>query len=200
MRQGRARLAPAGMAAAALVLLGACDSSGVQRSFDRGELVAAIDAGAIRPPADLTGLTGTASYDGAAFASFDLQGGFTASADMSLTADFSNSTLNGQMTGWTSEFPEDWSMRGTVLVSDGNIAPNGLFEAKLSGNVQREPTARNLTRDREDGETAPTGIGLTFIGGEAAGSFHDSARGRATHVIGGFVAEGVDGFFAVERR
>lgn len=204
MRDTRPRLALMACCAGAVALLAGCvDNKDWERLNDRGDLIAAIDAGAQRPQADLTGLSGTASYAGAAAASFPGAGEdevYNARADLAMTVDFSAETLSGTMSRWASSNPEDWAMDGTVFIADGQIDRDGSFDAKLSGNVRREPTAQHIVRAQEDDDVPmPQGIIYTFIRGTAEGTFHDSAQGRGTHIIGTLQAEGVSGFFAAER-
>jgi len=225
MRQGMARCVAAGVAAMSVAALAGCESAGVQRNFDRGSLQTDIRSEAnLFETAVVSDLSGTASYAGVAAAEFSTQqGSFAATADMRMTADFSNSTLNGVMTGWTHEDPLNYDMRGRVRISNGVINPQrlaalpefaeyagfpeGSFVAQTAGNVEAVPTARNLTANRaEDAE--PVRQEWAWFGGTATGSFHDTAGTgqRATHVVGEFATGGDEaspvragGFFALRR-
>lgn len=213
MQQLKARLGHAGLGLACLGVI-ACDNSGQERNFDRAEQYSQILSTAqTREVADLTGLTGTATYRGVGFGEFPTEstapgGGsgpsYTATSDARLTADFSGGTLSGAMTGWIHEDPVNYTMRGEILISDGQINPDGTFDAIVTGAVERRPTARNLLprRDAGSGEDrlpVPETYGVA-AGATATGTFHDSQSGdRASHIVGEIGDGNMTGGFVARR-
>lgn len=210
MQQLKPRLAHLGMAAGCLALM-ACENSGQERNFERLEEYAGILATArTAEPADLTGVTGTATYRGVGFGEFpaadavaDGDGGggarYSATSDVTLTADFTGGTLSGEMTDWTPEDPLNYTMRGKVLISEGDIAPDGTFTAKVSGAVEREATARLIDSRGGPDPSIPDYYQYGF-NTDAEGTFHDGLDGaRASHVIGSFDGAGVSGGFVAKQ-
>lgn len=199
MQKIHGRWAAAGIGMVALVALAGCESAGQERIFDRGQELAQIFAEPFREPTEaIPVLSGTASYTGVASGSFDgIDSPFTALADLDLTADFTDRTLRGSMSNWVSDDPEDYRMRGDVLIGDGRIYADGTFDGLLSGNVSREPTARKQVQLREAGEDPVRYVQQFFGFGDVAGSFHDSTLTgeRAAVVVGEFEGGGVTGFF-----
>lgn len=208
MQQLTARLGHVGLGLACLGLI-ACDNAGQERNFDRLEEYSRILSTAeTREVADLTGLTGTASYRGVGFGEFPAQdipgdGGpaatYTATSDVRLTADFTGGTLSGEMTGWTPENPTNYTMRGTVRISEGQINPDGTFDALVTGAVERTATARLIQSRGEEDLGIPDSY-QALVGGVATGTFHDSQSGaRASHIVGDIGGGNMTGGFVARR-
>ena len=207
MRQETARLGLACAGGIALIALTACGSSGddlnKQRGLQFAKLVAESDGS---DSSDLSGVLGvggaapggvpaTASYAGVALATFTGSEEFTASSRFEMDVDFNEGSLSGKMTDWTPENSRFFTMGGQVLISKGQIMPDGTFDAQMSGSVHRDMTAQRRLQLADQGVEPPEDIQLTFTGA-AEGSFRDSVAGElATHVQGSFstpgMAEGV---------
>lgn len=147
-----------------------------QKNYDRSnlytELAAQIDNNA---PTDVSGLQGQATYNGAAMADF---GGFSGTADARLTADFSEKTINGSLTSWKDLDPENYRLRGQILLSNGAISNDGSFTAEMAGNIERD------TLGPQDFTNPPI---LKVFEGAAAGQIYDSVGGAtASHLKGLF--------------
>lgn len=213
MRQETARLGLACAGGIALIALTACGSSGDDLNFQRGQVLMDVLADAnLREASDLSGVLGaggpapggvpaTASYTGAAAASFTASENFTATARLDMDVDFNDGSLSGRMSNWNPENANFYTMDGQVLISNGVILPDGSFDAQMAGNVQRQMTAQRRLQLQEDGIEPPEDIQLIFSG-VAEGNFHDNWRTgeRATHVDGAFSAPGfVEGGFAGRR-
>lgn len=214
-RRAAVRLALPGMVLAALSLAG-CDNAGQDRNFERFDRNSRLLAEArLTQPADLTGLQGTARYHGTGFGVFpaetlgpdadddDQPRSYTASADVSLTADFTQRTLSGNMTGWTPEDPGNFSMRGEVRISEGQMTRDGQFTAIVTGSVERRMTAIKRRQIEEEGEEfdLPEDF-LVGIGGQVTGSVHDALSGERAAVIRGEIdaANMTGGFVAGRSR
>lgn len=202
MRQHTAKVWLAGAGAVALTALAGCDSGGNQQNFDRGQVFAGVLAGAdLRAPAPMAGLVGSADYTGSGFAQFQGSENFTATADLAMTVDFDSSTLSGSLTGWTAENANNYTMDGTVLISNGVILPDGTYDAYVSGNVNREMTALRRQELIDAGQPIPEDIQLIFASTDVpntVGRLHDNWQTgeRATHVVGEFVTPNASGAFA----
>lgn len=170
-----------GMGVAAIGLSG-CEHAGVQDNFDRSEdftaMTSSIDWSA---PSDLTGIGGTATYNGAALATFrdvsDLieHPKFTGTADVAMAVDFDNQTIAGTMSDWIDGDPRNYNLRGEVVLFDGTVDPNGTFSTLMSGNLERTAVGADSTE-------TPL---LVVIGGGTAGALYDSLDGdRASHLAG----------------
>jgi hypothetical protein len=200
-----------GHVGAALACLGlaACDNSSEERTVDRFQQYAEILAGArLAEPADLTGVTGTATFTGMGFGQFPAQAPsspdaelYNATSDVTLTADFTGGTLSGDMTNWIPENSRLYTMdgRSRLVISEGAIAPDGTFTARVSGNVTRTPTALLIESRGGTAEDAPGGFNFGFVA-PVEGTFHDGLDGRsASHVVGTFDGEGATGGFVARR-
>lgn len=207
MRQHGSRLMRAGLGAAGLLTLVACTSSGLDRNFDRSDRYTEVLAGTdLTAPSNLAGLAGTATYTGVGFAEFSAEltpepgadpadppptVAFRGTSDVRLTADFTDGTLSGSMTGWTEESPLEYALDGRVEISNGTIAPDGTFAAQVAGNVERRK------KFAEDEELASL---IVLIAGDATGAFHDSTEGaRASRIVGNVTAPGMTGGFVAGR-
>lgn len=207
------RRAVAGIGVVALVALAGCENAGQQRNFDRFDQYSEILAsGRLSSVANLDGVVGTAEYVGTGFGEFpaadeppdedDERLTYTATADVQLSADFTEGTLGGTMTGWTTEDPGNFEMKGIVRISDGRIEQDGTFTSLVSGSVERRDTARRTIERRESpGEDDLPEAYLVGIVGSATGTFHDSLDGaRATHIIGNIEAGNMTGGFAAQSQ
>lgn len=218
MQQLTPRLGWAGLGLACLALT-ACENAASERSFERFDSYSEIlSTAATRDLADLSDLTGTATYTGVASAVFPAEVDpppedpndpdsapdartYSADADVELVADFTGGTLSGEMTGWTPEDPGNFSMRGLVRISDGQIQPDGTFDALVTGSVERRMTARRIQElaDSDEEFDLPQDF-LVGIVGEVTGTFHDSVTGQsASHIIGTVDAGNMSGSFVANR-
>lgn len=218
MQQLTPRLGWAGLGLACLALT-ACENAASERSFDRFDTYSEVlSTAATRDVADLSGLSGTATYEGIAVARFPAEVDppptdpsdpdsapdartFIADADVALVADFTGGTLSGEMTGWTPEDAGNFSMRGLVRVSDGRILPDGTFDALVTGSVERRMTARRIQElaDSDEEFDLPQNF-LIGIVAEATGIFHDSVDGQsASHIVGSVEGSNMSGSFVARR-
>lgn len=218
MQQLTPRLGWAGLGLACLALT-ACENAASERSFERFDTFSEIlSTAATRDVADLSGLSGTATYRGVASATFPAEVDpppedptdpdsapdarrYSADADVQLVADFTGGTLSGEMTGWTPEDANNFSMRGLVRISDGRIAPDGTFDALITGSVERRMTARRIQELANSDEEfdLPQNF-LVGIVANATGTIHDSVTGqRASHIIGSVEGSSMSGSFVARR-
>ena len=152
-------------------------ADGRDTNLARGGLLADITSDLdISAPSRMTGLQqGTATYVGVAEANF---GDFEATADATLTADFSSQTIGGSLTAWEDTDPLNYSLVGEVTLSPGPIAPDGRFATAVAGFIERNPMGA---------EDPLNPLEFRSLVGVASGQFYDSVDGaEASHVIGQF--------------
>ena len=183
--------------AAMVVLCIATGTSGCgtarDENFDRSalftQLAGDIDATA---PSDVSGIQGEATYSGAALANF---GGFSGTADATLTANFEDRTISGSMTSWEDLDPLNYVLRGGIELTNGSIADDGSFTSQMAGNIERDRRGSQLGGSisvREDPLAVPPVLPVVspvvkVFAGVAEGQFFDSVGGDvASRVVGRF--------------
>lgn len=165
----------------AVILVSGCETA-QEANFERSnrftELSSQIDTNAA---SDTSDLQGQATYNGVAAADF---GEFSGTSDANLKADFNTKTISGSMTSWKDLDPENYELRGQVLLSNGVISDDGSFSSQMAGNIERDSTA-----------AFKQGISpvLKVFNGDATGQIYNSVDGAvASHVNGSFEASSGD--------
>lgn len=162
-------------------------------------MVAEVPLAAV--PDDVSGLTGTATYNGYGGANFNTGNpdlaDFTGAADVTIVADFDNDSLSGEMTNWVSSNPNSEYIDGSVLLTNGVIS-GGTFAGDVNGAISRRD--RTYPGARTAVEVDSYNLIGTFVGG-----FYDTSEGAASHLRGtldaGFngTAGTIDGSFVAKQ-
>lgn len=161
-----------------IVATSGCSTASENRedNFERSELFTDIssqtDFGA---PSDVSGLAGSVTYTGVAFADF---GGFSGTADATVTADFDTNDINGSMTSWRDNDSDNFELRGQVLLSSGIISDDGSFTSAMAGNIERSKLGSAEVDD------------LIVFDGIAQGQIYDSVDGVAASSLSGTFSDG----------
>lgn len=177
-------------AVALCVAAAGCTSAGVESNFNRvSERTALLSTADLRQASDLSGVTGTATYDGIAAVNLPAPSApiiYPATADVRLVADFDNASISGNLTNWTDMMPLSYELRGSAAIFGGVIDPDaGEFTASITGNVERRPI----------GAYNPLDPPVNYVfDGFADGAFHDSVDGDPhSHVVGRIIAPLLNG-------
>jgi hypothetical protein len=182
-------VAAIGGRAAKLVLVAAsitaCSTdSGRQENIDRGDLFTDIASGIdFNAPSDVSGRQGSAVFNGVGTGNF---GGFQGTSDTRLTVNFSDRSINGNMTNWEDTDPLNYVLQGQVALSNGALADDGSFTMQVAGNIERD------LRGQDDPAFPPQTV--LFNGTVSDGQIFDSVDGRAaSHLQGSFTGTDLNG-------
>jgi hypothetical protein len=158
-----------------IIFTSACSTASENRddNFERSELFTDIssqtDFGA---PSDVSGISGSVTYNGVAFADF---GEFRGTADATVNADFDTNDISGSMTSWTDTDSDNYELRGQVRLSNGTIFDDGSFTSAMAGNIERY----------QRGSGSVTVDDLIVFDGAAGGQFFNSLDGSVAGSLTG---------------